>query len=238
MLTIGLKSKIITRKDNLLDAVIMSLKKQPLQNGDVLIITSKVVAVTQGRVVKINSEKAFHKLVRQEADQIIGSNLVTLTLKNSIFIAWSGIDRSNSPKGTAILWPKDPFEVAEKICKDLKKEFKLNRLGIIISDSCCLPLRKGVSAVTLGYAGFEGVTDMRGKKDLYGNKLKVTQQGTADMLAVAAHLIMGESDESTPFVIVRGAPVKFTSRKIKKNELNIAENDCIFNPLYKNLEEL
>ncbi len=206
----GLKSKIITPKDELLKVLKLTLQRGKLQEGDILVIASKVVAITQGRV----SKKDFHKLVEEEADQILGGGEVTLTLKNGIFIPWAGVDRSNTQAGTAVLWPEKPFEVAEKLQKELKKTFKLKKLGVLITDSFCAPLRKGVTGVALGYAGFKGVNDLRGKKDLYGNTLKVSQQAIADMIASAAHLVMGESKEQTPFAIISGAPVIFTKAAI------------------------
>ncbi|MFA5829024.1 MAG: coenzyme F420-0:L-glutamate ligase [Candidatus Gracilibacteria bacterium] len=270
----AVKSKIITPKDDLLEVIIKSLRKSKsklnqgrLCNGDILVISSKVVAVTQGQVVKINNPQEFDRLVASEADQIISSTRspqtsihaayankssansspgreffqqaiideVPLTLKNGILIPWAGIDRSNTEKGFAVLWPKDSFKVAAQLQKELKKIYKLKKLGIIISDSTCRPLRRGVSGIALGYAGFKGVNDLRGHKDLYNNKLKVTQQAVADNLATAAHLVMGEADECTPFTIISNAPVTFTDAKINPKDLLIDPKDCLFSPLYGSL---
>lgn len=241
----AVKSKIITPKDDLLEVIIKSLKKRLLHNGDILVVSSKVVAVTQGLVRKITSQEDFNVLVASEADQIIlpknspsgevGQSSVTLAIKNGIFIPWSGIDRSNIQQGYAVLWPKDSFKVAARLQKELKKVYKLKKLGIIISDSTCRPLRRGVSGIALGYAGFKGVNDLRGHKDLYNNKLKVTQQAVADNLATAAHLVMGEADESTPFVIISNAPVTFTDAKINQKDLLIDPKDCLFSALYGDL---
>lgn len=257
MLIQGLKSKIITADTSvasvlaskrlrskqpgatngsgsgkLLPYLFASLKKHPLKNGDILVITSKVAAITQGRIKKIRSQKDFDNLVKKEADAIIGKSQVTLTLKNGIFIPWAGIDRSNIQAGHAVLWPEKPFQAAAQIRKELKKTCKLKHLGVIISDSHCIPLRRGVTAIALGYAGFKGVNDLRGHKDLYGNKLKVTQQNVADMLAAAAHLVMGEAAESTPFALIKNAPVTFTKAKTKPAEPLIESRNCLFAPLY------
>lgn len=227
-----------------------ALKKHQLGEGDVLVISSKVVAITQGKVRKIKNEKEFQDLVKAEADVVIASgakqsrrvstgllgpnglartdNPVTLTMKNNIFIPWAGIDRSNVENGYAVLWPDEPFQVAAALCQSLKKQLKIKRFGVIITDSFCVPLRRGVSGVALGYAGFLGVKDLRGKKDLFGNKLKVTQQGVADNLATAAHLVMGESDEQTPFVLIKNAPVVFTSAKIDPSETVMPKDECLF----------
>jgi len=232
MLIKAIKSKIITPKDNLAKVIQNSLKS-PLKNGDILVVTSKVVAVTQGRISHIATQKDFDKLVKAEADQIIGHEAVTLTVKNGICIPWAGIDRSNIPKGQAILWPKEPFKAAQTLLTQLKKKYKLQKLGVLITDSHCVPLRRGVSGIALGYAGFHGVNDLRGTQDLYGNKLKVTQQNMADMLAAAAHAVMGEGSERTPFVLVQDAPVRFTTKKINPKEPIMPWDECIYKPLYK-----
>jgi|WetSurMetagenome_2_1015567.scaffolds.fasta_scaffold209157_2 coenzyme F420-0:L-glutamate ligase len=239
----GIKSAIITTHERgqasecafperLIKYILASLKHCPLIDGDILVISSKVVAVTQGSVRKVASEKEFNKLVESEADEIIGHGKVTLTMKNGIFIPWAGIDRSNVKKGFAVLWPEKPFEAAEKVLKILKKRYRLKKLGVIISDSHCIPLRKGIIGMALGYAGFQGVRDLRGKKDIYGNILKVTQQNIADMLATAAHLVTGEADEKMPFALVRNAQVDFTASKVDPKEPLIKKNEDLFAPLY------
>jgi dihydrofolate synthase / folylpolyglutamate synthase len=229
----GLKSKIITSGDDLISVVRASLKNRRPKEGDILVITSKVVAVTQGRVKKIRNQADFDRLVAVEADRVIGKDIVTLTLNKGIFIPWAGIDRSNIPEGQVVLWPEEPFEVAHDLCRNLKKIYRLKKLGIIISDSHCTPLRAGIVGIAIGYAGFKGVNDLRGKKDLYGNILKVTRQNMADLLSSAAHLAMGEAAESTPFCVISGAPVHFTTQKVDPNEPLISLDECLFRSLYK-----
>lgn len=228
----AIKTKIITPEDDILDVICRSLKDSPLKDGEILVITSKVIAVTQGRIVKIDSKKDFESIVKKEAEKVYGGKIATLTLKNGIFIPWAGIDRSNIKKGYIVLWPEEPFKEALKLWKALKKKFGLKKLGVIICDSICLPLRKGVSAIALGYAGFKGVEDVRREKDLYGNSLKVTQKASADMLSAAANLEMGEGNESKPFAIIRNAPVKFTDAVPKKDALTISRKDCLYAPLH------
>jgi dihydrofolate synthase / folylpolyglutamate synthase len=228
----GIKTHIITAGDDLLEVIKKSLKSYPLKEKDVLMISSKVVAVTQGRIRKIKNGADFKKLVEKEADKVIGGGPVTLTMKNGIFIPWAGIDRSNIKKGYAVLWPQKPFETAAQLQKALRKAFGLKHLGIIISDSHCVPLRKGITGIAIGYAGFRGVRDLRGKKDLFGNRLEVTQQNIADMLSSATHLVMGEASEQTPFVLVRNAPAEFTNGVIDPEETQMREGKCLFDPLY------
>lgn len=229
----GLKSPIITIGDNLLEVLKKVLKKNPPSEGSMLVITSKVLAITQGRIVKIQSRRDFVNIVKKEADQIIGGDPVILTMKNNVLIPWAGIDRSNIKKGFCVLWPEKPFEEAATICRELKKHFKLKKLGIIIADSTCAPLRRGVHSFALGYAGFYGVHDLRGEKDLFGNTLKVTQQAVADNLATAASIVMGESDEAIPFALIRGARLQFTNRPVDPAEPVMPKDQCLFQPAYK-----
>lgn len=233
MLLKPIKSPILTSHDTIFQVIEKIFQKNPLREKDILVITSKVIALTEGRTVKIPSPEAFDHLVQKEADTVIGKKKVTLTMKNGIFIAWAGVDRSNTEKGSAILWPHDCFQSAEKLRGKLLKRYGLKKLGILITDSCCTPLRKGVTGIALGYAGFYGVQDLRGKQDIFGNTLQVTQQAVADMLAAAANLLMGEGSEAIPFVLIQKAPVQFTSDKIHRSETGIDPKECLFSPFYK-----
>ncbi len=242
MLIEALKSKLITPGDDIYKALCESLHGKKPGEKSVLVVSSKVVAVTQGRVKKITSKSEFERLVKAEADRVFGIkkeskasatvNPVTLTLKNGIFIPWAGVDRSNIQKGYAVLWPENPQETAEELLIKLKKKYKLKKAGVIISDSYCAPLRRGVTAVALACAGIKGVRELKGKKDLYGNKLTVSRQAVADMLASSAHLVMGESVEQTPFAIITDAPVEYESKKNSGSDLLMPSDECLFAPLY------
>jgi len=231
----AVKSKIITSGDSMDGILKSTLKKGMLKEGDILVISSKILAITQKKIKKNTSTLEFNKLVQAEADQVIGGKKVTLTLKDHILMPWAGIDRSNVPQGKAVLLPAKPFQAAYKIAKFLKKNFRLKKLGILITDSFCVPLRRGVTGVAIGYAGFHGVIDLRGHADIYGKKLQVTQQALADSLAAASHVVMGESNEQTPFAIITGAPVKFTSAGISPSEPLMEPKYCLFEPLYRKI---
>ncbi len=232
LLTIGLKSKIITPQDDVMECLETALQHEQLKEKDIIVITSKVVAIAQGRVQKIESEEEYKSLVRQEADQVIGDEEVLLTTKNNIFIPWAGIDKSNTPEGTVVLWPEKPYETAYQILKTLKIHYNLEHVGVVITDSALIPLRKGTIGIAIGYAGFKGTEDYREKKDLFGKKIKWTQSSQADMIATAAHLVMGESTEAMPFAIARGAKVEFTNEEPDPQESVMNKEECIFSPLY------
>jgi coenzyme F420-0:L-glutamate ligase len=224
-----------------------------LEEGDVISVASKIVSMSQGRIVRLTDvtpsqaalsmkKKKYSKdfdtypelaeLVIREADQIFEGGLICLTLKNNIFIPSAGIDLSNAPKGYAILWPDNPWNWAKEFREKLKKHYDVHKLGTLIADSHCTPLRMGVSGLALAYSGFEGVQDERGKKDLFGKPLVVTQKAVADDLASVAILLTGESGECTPFVVIRAAPIQFTEREINPMETVINPTDDLFAGIY------
>jgi len=227
----------------------------PLRDGDVLCITSKVVAVAQGRVVRLSDvepspeartmrrlrySKDFDahpelaELVLREADALfVGEGgHVYITLKGWVWIANAGLDLSNAPAGTAILWPAAPWAWAAEFRTRLKALYGVSQLGILLTDSRLTPLRRGVTGVAIAYAGFEGIQSEVGKPDLFGRPLKVTEKAVADDLASVAILIGGESAESTPFTLVRGAPVIFTDREIDPREAFIKPQDDLYAGMY------
>ena len=231
---IPLKSRLIKKNDDLMDIVKESLKskKERLIEGDILVIASKALAYSQGHLVSSGSKKEFTALIRREADRVLEEGEMVITLKNKILIPNAGIDNSNTPKGQVILWPEDPFEDARQIRQELMKEFKLSHLGVLISDSHCQPLRMGTSGIAFGWAGFQGVQDERGKKDLFGKKMTYTRIAVADNLASSANLLMGETDASIPFVIVRNFKAKWTDKKNSADEYFIQPSQCIYKGLY------
>lgn len=202
-------------------------------------IASKVLAYSQGLLKSVESDEAFRKLVHAEADRVLdeGDHAsrqagMVLTMKNKVLIPNAGIDRSNVPEGQAVLWPSKPFKSAEKIRKQLMDKFSLDKLGIVISDSHCQPLRMGTSGIAIGWAGFEGVRDERGSKDLYGREMVYTKVAAADNLASAATLEMGETDASIPFVLIRDAKVGFTDKLASAEDYFISPEECLYRGLY------
>lgn len=212
--------------------------------GDILIITSKLVATCENRIVpvlnikpseksKLLAEKAslspeFAEVVIREAEDVYGCvEGAILTLREGIIQANAGVDRSNAPPGTFILLPENPDKTAYSIHKTIKEEEGVH-VGVIICDSNSLPLRIGTGGFALAVAGFEPVVDERGKNDLFGRPLQVTRRNLADSLAHAAQILMGESDEGIPMVLARGAPVRLVNDFISSDVLKIAPEECMF----------
>lgn len=176
-----------------------------LKENSVVVITSKVVAIGEGRCVPLK-KATKDELAIKEADQYLPrekspNGVILHTIKNNMLVASSGIDESNGAD-YFILWPKDPKKSAKKIREFLRKKFKIKNLGVIITDSRLVPLRRGVVGISIGYFGFKPLRDYRGKKDLFGRKFEMETSNLPDSLATAAVLEMGEGSESTPIAII------------------------------------
>lgn len=246
MLLYPLRTKILVQGDDLATVIIEEAEKQNilLETGDIIVISSKVVARLEGRMVKLSEvkpsqeayriakevqlEPEFVELVLKESEIIFGGVYrALLTLKDNILQANAGIDSSNVPQGYAVLLPKDPTKSAHTIKRQIQEKTG-HKVGVIIADSRTQPLRLGNTGMAIGVAGFKPVIDERGKKDLYGKILKITRRAVADNLACAAEILMGEGSEQTPIVIIKGAPVEMTEEYIEESQMIIPKEECMY----------
>ncbi|TSA44674.1 putative folate metabolism gamma-glutamate ligase [bacterium] len=208
-----------------------------LREGDILFITSKILAIHQGRCVKIRPGVRKDDLIIKEAEKFIPRDkipkgYVVLTIKGYTLIPSAGIDESNG-NGYYILWPKNISKAARTICNFLKKKFKLKKLAVVITDSHTTPLRYGVTGISLGFFGILPLVDYRETPDIFGRKLKITRTNIIDPLAAMAVLLMGEGKERTPMLVLRGTNfIKFTNKDTFKM-LIIPKNLDIYAPLLK-----
>lgn len=226
--------KVVPGKDTNL-YVILDRHLPRLKEGSVVAVTSKIVAICEGRFVKIG-EADKDKLIEQEAEYYLPRKLnkygVMLTIKQNVLAPSAGIDESNA-RGHYVLWPSDPQKTANEVHDYLKKKYKLKRLGVIITDSRTLPLRWGTIGVSLAYSGFKPLNNYIGKKDLFGRKLEVTQSNIADSLAIAAVLAMGEGAEQTPLAVIEDVPfVQFQSDHPPRSELKMFHVDMRKDDMY------
>lgn len=204
-----------------------------LRNKDVVVVTSKIVALSEGRFCTVKNNKAKDELIKKESDWAIKTKYVWLTIKDGDVLANAGIDESNA-NGKIILLPKDSFLSAKRIRQYLLRKYKLKQLGVIISDSRLLPLRAGVVGVSLGYAGFKGIKNYIGKPDLFGRPFEFSKTDIADSLATAAVLEMGEGTEKKPLAVISNASIEFAD-KVNRNELKIDIREDIYGPLFKRI---
>ena len=230
----SIKTRVFNEGEDLISFILKYVKKIP--EGSVLVITSKIVALSEGRVVLYKNEKQKGELIKKESSFALKTKLTWLTIKDGMVMASAGIDESNA-KGKLILLPKDSFKSADKIRKELKKKFKVKHLGVLITDSRIFPLRAGIVGVSLGYAGFKGVRNYIGKKDIFKRVLKMSRTDIADSLATSAVLCMGEGSEQQPLALITNAPVEFIE-KINKKELLIEPKDDLYLPLFHKIKSI
>ncbi|MBI5023237.1 MAG: coenzyme F420-0:L-glutamate ligase [Candidatus Magasanikbacteria bacterium] len=201
-----------------------------LAEKSILVITSKIVALFQGRTVDPR-DISWDELIKQESQWAVLTKYCYLTLKEGMIAPNAGIDKSNAD-GKWILWPRDSYGEAKDLRQRLRRHYKIKKLGVLITDSRVLPLRKGITGVALGYAGFKGLRNYIGKGDIFGRKLKMSRTNVADSLAAAAVLLMGEADEQTPLAVIEDAPVEFVSKQ-NKRELRINPAADLYRPLFE-----
>ncbi len=223
-----IKTRIFRENESLADFVEEHIPR--LRSGSVLVVTSKIVALAEGRTSSETDEKTKEKLVKSESDFALKTKWVWLTLKDRLLIANAGIDESNAD-GKLVLLPKDSYAAASSIRRELMKRYRIKKLGVLITDSRILPLRSGVLGVTLGYAGIKGLRDYTGGKDIFGRAFRFEKTNVVDCLASAAVVCMGEGAERQPLAVIEDAPVVFADR-VRKDELSISLDDDIYLPFF------
>lgn len=200
-----------------------------LQEGDILVLAQKIVSKAEGRWVnlvsiqptaqavelaeKVEKDPRLVELVLRESNQILRTRVGTIIVEHRLgFVcANAGIDHSNvagegnSTEEWVLLLPENPDSSSSIIRQILESQTGIH-LGVMIIDSHGRAWRQGVVGVAIGLSGLPGLVDMRGKNDLFGYNLRITTIGAADELAAAASLLMGQANEGTPIVHVRGFP--------------------------------
>jgi coenzyme F420-0:L-glutamate ligase/coenzyme F420-1:gamma-L-glutamate ligase len=226
-----LKIPIIQPGDNLVELLDRRLGEMhlSLEQGDILVVAQKIISKAEGRLVNLTQvepsaravelaketgkDPRFIELVLRESCSVLRSRPGTLIVehRNGFICANAGIDHSNvsgswgKAEDWVLLLPADADASAEALRKGLLERTGVD-LGILIIDSHGRAWRNGVVGITVGLANVPGIVDMRGKPDLFGYQLRVTTIAAADELAAAASLVMGQADEQTPVVHVRGFP--------------------------------
>ncbi|KQT01051.1 coenzyme F420-0:L-glutamate ligase [Cellulomonas sp. Leaf395] len=191
--------------DDLVELLTELLRDDSLIDGDVLVLTSKVVSKAEGRVVSADDrEQAItDETVRVVATREHASG-VTRIVENrlGLVMAAAGVDASNTPEGTVLLLPVDPDASARALRAGLSAAFGV-RIGVVVTDTAGRPWRQGVTDIAIGAAGLVVLDDLRGQVDTFGRPLVMTQAAVADEIASAGELVKGKA-EGRPLAIVRG----------------------------------
>lgn len=216
--------------DDLLTIILDCLEEADceLEDGDILVIAQKVVSKAEGRITRLSdvlpSKEAeelaafTHKdpylveVILQESNELVRmrENLLIVEQKLGFVCANAAVDRSNVSPGESgerlvTRLPLDPDGTARRI-RARVTELTGKDIAVIINDTHGRPFRNGAVGVAIGMAGIKPVTDLRGRKDLFGYKLRTTTVGTVDEVASAASLLMGQADEGRPVILLRGVP--------------------------------
>ena len=240
MKTFAIKTNIIKPGDSINDSLLSNIEN--ISENDLLVIATKIISISQNRLVKIDEKNIEHKeeLIKSEAEYYIDPSEcpynLTITIKNSRLGLKSGIDSTNIPAGYYVLWPENPQESVNQIWEFLRQEYKVKNLGVVIADTTSIPLRKSFVGGCVAYCGFSAMMH-KNETDLFGN-IKNSNINIAETAAVIGVSEMGETNEQTPLCIIRDLNnIEFkdtfpTQKELDDYYLNI-QND-VFSPVFKN----
>ncbi|MER7398116.1 coenzyme F420-0:L-glutamate ligase [Streptomyces sp. NPDC000151] len=178
-----------------------------LADGDVLLVTSKIVSKAEDRIMAATDREAA---IDRETVRVVARRgaLRIVENRNGLVMAAAGVDASNTPQGTVLLLPEDPDASARAIRAGLRTALGVD-VGVVVTDTFGRPWRNGLTDVAIGAAGVRVLEDLRGSTDSHGNPLGVTVVATADELASAGDLVKGKAG-GLPVAVVRGLPHALT----------------------------
>ena len=218
---------LVRPRDDLAGLLISACERSTLipADGDILVVAQKVVSKAQGRYVdlagvvpsaraqqlaaEVNKDPRLVEVILRESRRVVRHRPGVLIVEHRLgfVLANAGVDRSNVDPQAGIepvlLLPNDPDGSAATLLERFAAHFK-KTLAVVITDSFGRAWRRGTVGVALGAAGLPALMDLRGRPDLFGHELRVTQTGFADEIAAAASLLMGQADEGMPAVLMRG----------------------------------
>jgi coenzyme F420-0:L-glutamate ligase/coenzyme F420-1:gamma-L-glutamate ligase len=175
------------------------------EDGDILVVTSKILSKAEGRqVAAADREDAITaETVRVVATRPHPGGVTRIVEnKQGLVLAAAGVDSSNTPDGMVLLLPEDPDASARALCAALRERLQL-RVGVVVSDTLGRPWRLGQTDLAIGAAGVQAIDDLRGTADSGGRRLEATIVAVADELASAAELVKGKAD-GRPVAVIRG----------------------------------
>lgn len=184
-------------------AKLIAAAEPGLADGDVLLVTSKIVSKAEGRIVEASDREAA---IDSETVRVVARRGTLRIVENrqGLVMAAAGVDASNTPAGTVLLLPEDADASARAVREGLRDALGVD-VGVVVTDTFGRPWRNGLTDVAIGAAGVRVLDDLRGGVDAYGNPLSATVVATADELAAAGDLVKGKAG-GLPVAVVRGLP--------------------------------
>lgn len=177
-----------------------------LQDGDVVVVTQKVVSKAEGAIVEVDPDdpRSHKQVVEDESVRVLRrrGDLVISETRHGFVCANAGVDLSNVERGRAAVLPEDSDRSARRLRDGIRARAGVE-VAVIVSDTFGRPWRRGVTDVAIGCAGIGAILDLRGTPDALGREMQVTEVAVVDELAAAAELVMGKSD-GIPVAVVRG----------------------------------
>jgi coenzyme F420-0:L-glutamate ligase/coenzyme F420-1:gamma-L-glutamate ligase len=222
---------VVEEGDDLVELLLEALEGQDLalRDRDLVIVTSKVVSKSEGRVVPYDgSEQHKVALVEGEARRVLRRRgPLRITESHHGFVsANAGVDLSNTTDGTAVLLPKDPDRSARRFRGEIKRRCAVE-VAVVITDTFGRVWRNGVTDVALGSAGIKPILDLRGTTDANGRPLEATEVAIVDEIAGAANLVLGKA-MGTPFAVIRGLDPSYFGEGSVSEHIVRSANDDLF----------
>jgi coenzyme F420-0:L-glutamate ligase/coenzyme F420-1:gamma-L-glutamate ligase len=213
--------------DDLVELIASALARNDVtpRAGDVLVVAQKIVSKAEGRTIdlaiiepsakartlaaEVDKDPRLVEIILSESVRVVRArrNVLIVEHRLGFIMANAGVDQSNvgpsDGSSIALLLPENPDGSAETLRNGLAAATGID-LAVVINDSFGRPWRQGTAGVAIGVAGLPALIDLRGRPDLFGRKLEVSVVGFADEIAAAASLVMGQADEASPVVLIRG----------------------------------
>lgn len=233
--------KEINRGDKISD-LILSSAKQKIQDGDILVISQKIISKQEGRTINLsgvipsnlalgigaeyNKDPKLIEVILSESKRIVRmeNEIIIVETKHGFICANAGVDESNIDPGYATLLPIDSDKSALLLQREIKEKTKKD-IAILVSDTFGRPFRMGQTNCAIGIAGMDTILDYQGTKDSFGKILRITAIAIADELCSAAELAMGKT-LNCPVVIIRN--YKYDKSDSKINSIIRPENEDLF----------
>ena len=213
---------LVKRGDDVCSLLMDAIERSgiELEAGDIVVVTHSMISIAEGSLyfsseIEISpratliAEQTGHspssvEAALREADEVIRDHPILITrTKQGIITDFSGVDESNAPLDSIIALPKDPDISAKRIQEEISSRYGFN-IPIIVTDTQGRPWRKGAVNLAIGLAGMSPFVENVGKRDLHGRELRSSLVCLADQLAAASELVMGQSNEGIPAIIIRG----------------------------------
>lgn len=222
----------------------MTQNGMSLENGDVLVLAQKIVSKAESRYVSLNDitpgkealelarvtdkDPRLVQVILNESRCVIRATRGVLIVEHrlGLVMANAGIDQSNiNVADSVLLLPESPNESAANLRDELSSRFGITNLAVLINDSFGRPWRNGSCGTAIGSAGIDVINDLRGKQDLFGRELEVTEVAIGDELAAAASFVMGQAGEAIPLAVIKGADLPTTHSQDASALIRARESD-------------